>query len=220
MITSSELTKKVYSVGQIAKLTGVSPGTINNHILQGRLAYYRLPSRHRRITREAFIDYLRDNGVYYDDTLQTKRDVIYARVSTHKQKSRGDLDRQIHNIQDYAIHHNPHDLQVITDVASGLNDNRKGFTALMDMVMRDEVDRIFIHYKDRLTRFDYNLIERVCAFHNVTIIVTGHDETQQSMQEELSEDIIAIIHSFSGKLCGMRRKVQCAIDKELSISEA
>lgn len=40
--------------------------------------------------------------------------VIYARVSTHKQKQRGDLDRQIQTVTNFVIDKNPKSLQVIT----------------------------------------------------------------------------------------------------------
>jgi hypothetical protein len=35
---------------------------------------------------------------------------------------------------------------------------------------------------------------------------SSKDDTEQSIEEELTEDIISIIHSFSGKLYGMRKK--------------
>ena len=41
-------------------------------------------------------------------------------------------------------------------------------------------------------------------------------EKSQTIEEELAEDIVSIIHSFSGKLYGMRRKkVKNEIDEVL-----
>lgn len=84
------------------------------------------------------------------------------------------------------------------------------------MVMNDEVDRIFILYKDRLTRFGFNYLEQICNKFGTKIIVISEEIQEKSIQEELAEDIISIIHSFSSKLYGMRNKIKEKIDKELS----
>ena len=68
-------------------------------------------------------------------------------------------------------------------------------------------------YKDRLTRFGFNYIKQICDFHNTEIIIVSDDENDKSLFEELAEDIIAMIHSFSGKLYGMRHKISKATDK-------
>jgi DNA binding domain protein, excisionase family len=84
------------------------------------------------------------------------------------------------------------------------------------MVMNDEIDRIFILYKDRLTRFGFNYLEQICNKFGTKIIVISEEIQEKSIQEELAEDIISIIHSFSSKLYGMRNKIKEKIDKELS----
>ena len=84
------------------------------------------------------------------------------------------------------------------------------------MVMNDEVDRIFVLYKDRLTRFRFNYLEQICNKYATKIIVISEEIQEKSIQEELAEDIISIIHSFSGKLYGMRNKIKEKLDKELS----
>ena len=84
------------------------------------------------------------------------------------------------------------------------------------MVMNDEIDRIFILYKDRLTRFGFNYLEQICNKFGTKIIVISEEIQEKSIQEELAEDIISIIHSFSGKLYGMRNKIKEKLEKELS----
>lgn len=66
---------------------------------------------------------------------------------------------------------NPKNLEVISDVASGLNDNRRGLNKLIDMVLDGKIDRIFVLYKDRLTRFGFNYLERICKKMGSKIIV-------------------------------------------------
>ena len=151
----------------------------------------------------------------YDDTDSTKSDVIYARVSTHKQAERGDLERQVEKVKLFAINQNVHNLIVKTDIASGLNEHRKSLLSLIDMVQKEEVSRIFVLYKDRLTRFGYHYLKKICDFHGVSIIVVSDETDNKSQSEELAEDIIALIHSFSGKLCGLRHKIK----KEINCDE-
>lgn len=148
----------------------------------------------------------------YDDTINNKHDVIYARVSTYNQANRGDLDRQVEKVKLFAINHNVQNLIVKTDIGSGLNDNRKSLSKLIDMVQKDQVNRIFVLYKDRLTWFGFRYLEQICAFHDVQIIVVSDETNSKSQSEELAEDIIALIHSFSGKLYGLRHKIKTEID--------
>ncbi|NBL00221.1 MAG: IS607 family transposase, partial [Erysipelotrichia bacterium] len=150
---------------------------------------------------------------------ETRKDVIYARVSTHKQKNRGDLERQINNLKIYASDLNPIDLEVISDVASGLNDNRKGLLKLINLIQEGKINRVFISYKDRLTRFGFNYIKQICDFNNTEIVIVSNDIENKAVELELAEDIISLIHSFSGKLYGLRSKVKLEIDKELSSDE-
>ena len=137
-------------------------------------------------------------------------------MSINKQKNRGDLDRQIEYITREIITKNPKNLKIFLEVGSGLNDNRKELKKLLDMVMNNEVDRIFILYKDRLTRFGFNYLEQICNKFGTEIIVISEEIQEKSIQEELAEDIISIIHSFSGKLYGIRNKIKEKLDKELS----
>lgn len=101
---------------------------------------------------------------------------------------------------------------ILSDIGSGLNDNRRKLQQLLSMVQNGEVNRIFISYKDRLTRFGFNYIKRICDFHDVQIIVVSEEVDHKSDSEELAEDIIALIHSFSGKLYGLRHQIKESIN--------
>lgn len=215
MIHMSELTKDFYKTGEIAKFLNVSTRTVQNYCMDGKLEEIFTATNRRLISKESFINYLTKHNLLVDDSLSTKYDAIYARVSTHKQKERGDLERQIDTISRFAIDKNPKKLKIFSDVASGLNDNRKQLNNLLDSVMNNEVDRIFINYKDRLTRFGFNYLMKICSKHNTEIIIVSNDMNNKTLQEELAEDIISVIQSFSGKLYGMRSKVKEEVDKEL-----
>ena len=214
MIKKSELTKEYYKTGELAKMIGKQTRTVQSYCIKGDINSIIIPSGKRIISRDEVIKYLRSSNLLYED--DNKIDLIYARVSTNEQKNRGDLDRQIDYITREIIAKNPKNLKVFSEVGSGLNDNRKELKKLLDMVMNDEVDRIFILYKDRLTRFGFNYLEQICNKFGTEIIVISEEIQEKSIQEELAEDIISIIHSFSGKLYGTRNKIKEKLEKELS----
>ena len=214
MIKKSELTKEYYKTGELAKMIGKQTRTVQSYCIKGDINSIIIPSGKRIISRDEVIKYLRSSNLLYED--DNKIDLIYARVSNNEQKNRGDLDRQIEYITREIITKNPKNLKIFLEVGSGLNDNRKELKKLLDMVMNDEVDRIFILYKDRLTRFGFNYLEQICNKFGTKIIVISEEIQEKSIQEELAEDIISIIHSFSSKLYGMRNKIKEKIDKELS----
>lgn len=198
----SELNKNVYKVHEVAELLGVTTKTIRNYDKEGKLKTCRTEGNHRVILRDDLIDFLSNRGLIVDDTLMQKADVIYARVSSHDQKKGGDLDRQalflIENAKDI---HNP---IILKEVGSGLNDKRVQLQKLLTMVCNNEVRNVYVTYKDRLTRFGYHYLETMFLAHNVNIIVVKDKDADKTVQEELVEDMMSLIASFSGKLYGMR----------------
>lgn len=192
-------------------MIGKQTRTVQSYCIKGDINSIIIPSGKRIISRDEIIKYLKSSNLLYED--DNKIDLIYARVSTNKQKNRGDLDRQIDYITKEIITKNPKNLKVFSEVGSGLNDNRKELKKLLDMVMNNEVDRIFILYKDRLTRFGFNYLEQICNKFGTKIIIISEEIQEKSIQEELAEDIISIIHSFSGKLYGMRNKLKKELEK-------
>ena len=214
MIKKSELVKEYYKTGELAKMIGKHTRTVQSYCIRGDINSIIIPSGKRIISRDEVIRYLKSSNLLYED--DNKIDLIYARVSTNKQKNRGDLDKQIEYITTEIITKNPKNLKIFSEVGSGLNDNRKELKKLLDIVMNNEVDRIFILYKDRLTRFGFNYLEQICNKFGTKIIVISDEIQEKSIQEELAEDIISIIHSFSSELYGMKNTIKEKLDKELS----
>lgn len=200
--------KPTYKTGEVAALLGVTIPTIIRYCNSELLPSHKTEFGHRRLQAEDVYRYLASQNMVYDDTESIKSDVIYARVSTHRQAERGDLERQVEKVKLFAIEQNVNNLIVKTDIASGLNDNRKNLLSLIDMVQKGEVNRIFVLYKDRLTRFGYHYLKKICDFHGVSIVVVSDEMDNKSQSEELAEDIISLIHSFSGKLYGLRHKIR------------
>lgn len=204
MYKKSEFTKASYKTGEVAKILCVTNRTIQNYDTDGKLKVCRTENNRRCIMREDLLEFLDKHNLLYDDTAIDKRDVIYARVSSYDQQKQGDLDRQalflVENTKDL------HNVLILKEVGSGLNDKRKQLQKLITMVCNYEVNKVYITYKDRLTRFGYHYLETVFLAHGVEIVVVKDEKLCKSVQEELVEDMMSLIASFSGKLYGMRSR--------------
>ena len=93
----------------------------------------------------------------YLEKREETRAVIYARVSSAGQRE--DLERQINYLTNYATAKGYKVVEVLKDIASGLNTQRKGLLRLFKLVEGRSVDVVLITYKDRLTRFGFEYIE-------------------------------------------------------------
>lgn len=142
---------------------------------------------------------------------------IYARVSTPKQKK--DLDNQIQCLKQFVVSNgNVIDNKLIfSDIASGMNENRKGLNALMSDVIAGTVNKVVISNRDRLTRFGYGYLKSLFDRYNCEIIEVNLTE-DKTFEQELTDDLIAIIHHFSMKFYGKRKnklkKIENAIKND------
>ena len=186
MYKSSDFTKPLYKTKDIMRILGVSYATIKNYDKNGKLKFNRTESGRRVVFREDLLKYLDDIGVLYNDMDLEKRDVIYARVSSNEQNE--DLYKPM----------------VLKEVGSGLNDKRSKLQELIRLVLDGKVHRVFVTYKDRLTRFGYHYLEATFSYHGVPIMVVKDKDREKSVEEELVEDMMSLIASFSGKLYGLR----------------
>jgi len=102
---------------------------------------------------------------------------------------------------------------IIKDIGSGINYNKKGFNQLIDMITNSEVEKVIVLYKDRLIRFGYELIENLCNKYGTTIEII--DNTEKTEEQELVEDLIQIVTVFSCRLQGKRANKAKKMIKEL-----
>jgi predicted site-specific integrase-resolvase len=92
---------------------------------------------------------------------------------------------------------------VFTDVGSGLCTNRAGLARLSIAIERGLVGIVVVTFEDRLTRFGFDYLRRYFASHGASIIV-AKQAPSRTMHEELVDDLIAIVTSFSGRVHGLR----------------
>ena len=198
---------KYYSIGEFSKLIGKNSQTLREWDKKDILKPHHVaPTGYRYYSQEQLNHFLGLRGI---DT-KIKKVIGYCRVSSHKQKD--DLERQIENVKTYMIAKG-YSFDVITDIGSGINYNKKGLNQLIDMITNSEVEKIVILYKDRLLSFGFEMIENLCNKYGTTIEII--DNTENTEENELARDLIQIVTVFSCRLQGKRANKAKKMIKEL-----
>jgi len=198
---------KYYSIGEFAGLIGKTQQTLRNWDKSGYLKpAYVAPSGFRYYSEIQLNQILGINKI-----VKSKKVIGYCRVSSQKQKD--DLERQIQYVREYMIAKG-YQFEIITDIGSGINYNKNGLNKLIDMITNGEVEKIVILCKDRLVRFGFELIENICNKYGTVIEII--DNTEETEEQELVEDLVQIITVFSCKLQGKRANKAKKMIKELT----
>lgn len=208
----------MYSIGEASKMLGVSRKTVRRWDAKGKILCFRTVGNHRRIpfqeiarilknkypNRLEKLEFFAEKAKHGSHSEEFKKcAAIYARVSTSRQKKSGDLDRQIDYLKKWCEENELNAKQIYGDVGSGLNTRRRGLWRLLKAAKRGKFSRLVVNYKDRLTRFGYEYIEKYLQVFGVKVVAARSLETK-TPETELVEDLVSIVHSFSGKLYGLR----------------
>ena len=149
-----------------------------------------------------------DSVLNVENNEDRRKNVIYARVSSTSQKI--SLDNQIELIKSYMLSKGIQPDEIYSEIASGLNDNRKELNRLLFNIQNNEIKTVYISFKDRLTRFGFNYFKEIFKNNNTEIVILdSNEETNKDFQQELAEDLISVIHHYSTKLyCNRRKKIK------------
>ena len=181
---------------------GVCTKTVRRWDAAGTIQCHRTPGGHRRISLFEIERILTSHAASPTPSEQPQI-AIYCRVSSHDQKKNGDLARQIAAAEVFCHQTHLKPNYIFQDVGSGLNTRRSGLKKLCRLIEQKKVSKVIITYPDRLTRFGFAYLTRYFQSHG-TEITAIHQQPTHSMQEELVQDLIAIVTSFSGRVHGMR----------------
>ena len=111
---------------------------------------------------------------------------------------------------------------VFKDVASGLNDKRKGLWKMIHNAQKGKFKTLFCTYPDRLSRFCVRYLENFLKVFNVKVVYIKDKslEIQQNTNftKELVDDLMAIITCFSGKLYESRAKENFKKDRQKAVN--
>lgn len=190
-----------YKVSKFAEKIGVSIKTLQRWDRMGILIADRTPTNRRYYTNEHYLKFKNHNHLFNNDIDDKRKVIIYARVSSRNQKD--DLKSQIEFLKIYCNAKGIIVDDCIEDFGSGLNYNRLKWNNLLNEVMENKIKMIVISHKDRFIRFGFSWFEKLCKKFNTKILIVNNEIL--SLQDELVQDIISILHVFSCRLYGLRK---------------
>lgn len=202
---------QIYSPKEFGRLIGRTTNTLQKWDREGKFKAHRSPTSNRRYyTHDQYLEY---RGLKAAEKGLT---IVYARVSGSAQKP--DLLNQIEAVKTYCTSHDIMVDEWIQDIGSGLNYKRNQFHRLMEMVELGQVRRIIIAHRDRLVRFGYDYFEAFCERHNTQLMVMNDDSL--SPEQELVQDLMAILTVFGARLHGLRSSKKAMKDAALHKDQA
>ena len=190
---------RLLNLNETSQKLSVTKKTLRVWDEEGKLKPIRTKGGHRRYREDDV------NRLMGEESPLSNSDVVavYCRVSSGEQKEKGDLDRQKGRLLDYCREKKYQVEYVFEEVGSGLNDNRSKLIQMMKLAEMHKISRIIIEHKDRLIRFNKNILIKYFNSHNVEVEWIS-ETLSQTFESELVEDMLSLIASFSSKIYGKR----------------
>lgn len=192
------------SAAETREIFKITSQTLNNWRRNGQIKYNQINSRN--------ILYDIDSVNSFAPEKSPRINIVYSRVSQAKQKE--DLKKQTQILVDYANANGYKTDKIYEEIASGMNENRRKLNEVIDLVVNNRVNKVFITYKDRLTRFGFGYFESVFKRFNTEIVVLNEENTT-TFEEEMVQDLVSIIRYFSMKMYSNRRRLLKKVQKEI-----
>lgn len=189
---------------EVLKILKVTRPTLTKYVKDGRLKVTLLSN--------GFYDYDEDSVFSLAKISTNRKCVVYARVSTQKQKK--DLENQISVITEYANKNGYQVDKVYSDIASGLNYDRKSFKEMLNEIIERRIKCVFIKDKDRLTRVSFEMWKQLFKNFNCELIVINETQTNEYEEKEIFADIISLVHCFAMRMYSQRRKKKMILVEE------
>jgi len=186
---------KIYKISEFSKRIGKTPKTLRRWDESGLLPAKRGSGGQRYYDESDLRKALR---IELPD--QEKKVLVYCRVSSSRQTD--DLRSQIAAMQTFCLGGGYPVDEWIEEIGGGMNFKRQRFLEIMSRIERGEVSKLIVAHKDRLVRFGFEYFDLMAAQHGCEIIVANQEKL--SPQQEMVEDLMAIIHTFSCRLYGLR----------------
>ena len=188
---------KLISIAKASEILGVNKWTLRRYP-EATLPVHFTPKGHRRYLLSDVLSLLGKQP-----TENINETAIYCRVSSQDQKNHGDLERQKGRVLEYCVNKKYNVTYIFEEVGSGLNDNRKKFHNLLDVITERKISKVVVEHKDRLTRLNFEIIKKLAKGFGVEIEVIDV-ELNKTFEEELVSDIVSLMASFSARLYGKR----------------
>ena len=193
---------------KVLKLLNITRPTLSSYVKKGRLKATMQPNGYYNYDEESVYKILNKDI--------ERKNVIYARVSTSKQKK--DLENQKKTLESFCMSRGIKISDVYLDIGSGINYDRKEFQRLVNDVVNHRVSKIYITYKDRLSRISFDMFKNMFENFNCEIVVLNEVDDAQTVEKEIFNEIISLIHCFAMRVYSSRRKKKLKnVEEDLKI---
>ena len=186
---------KLYRVQEFAERIGKSTSTLRRWDREGKLPAKRSVGGHRYYDES---DVRKALGI--ESPEQDKKSVVYCRVSSRSQLP--DLKSQVEAMRQFCLGAGLAIDEWIEEIGGGMNFKRKRFLSVINRIEEGEISKLIIAHRDRLVRFGFDFFQIFAQRHGCEIVVVNQE--QLSPQQEMVEDLMAIVHCFSSRLHGLR----------------
>ena len=196
---------------EASKILGVHQRTLYQWEEKGLIETIRTPGNKRLYNVKKYLEKTKckDNICENLDELDNKEklNICYVRVSSLNQKD--DLERQKEMIKSKYPNH-----IIIEEIGSGLNLNKKGIKKIINLGIQGKINELVVAYRDRLTRFGYELIEDIIKTYSKGKIVVISETEKLEPEEELVKDVMAIMNVYVAKMNGLRKYNKLKIENK------
>ena len=186
-------------------MLNVTTQSVTRYDLAGEMKFERTVKNRRIIIKENLVEYLHKHGLIYMDNGRV--DVVYARVSTHKQREQGDLDRQAETVATFASTKNPQNLEIITEVGSGLNDNRR---ELRKLIKRRDGSADRVSEKFRVVSID-KVVKTYTTADGMVMEFLGSVLTEAEINELTVEQMNESSNWLAEKIGMLKEVIPCGV---------
>ena len=200
------MSQKLLSIGKASEELGVHITTLRRWEREGKLEAIKTQGNHRRYRLDE-LQLLAGENSESEVQSDIVRVASYCRVSSYEQKNQGDLERQNGCVLKHCAQKGYRVVKSFEEVGSGMCDTRSKLQQLFKFVSNREVDKVVVENKDRLTRFNFNFLNQFFASHDVEIEWVN-EVLGKSYEEELVEDILSLMSSFSNELREQKKAPQ------------
>lgn len=188
---------------EVLKLLNISRVTLYTYVKKGIIK--------TRLLSNGYYDYDEESVRNFSGNYE-RINVLYARVSTFKQKN--DLTNQINYILKYCDQNSITIHKQFHEIASGIGLEREQLNSLLELVFGKLVKCIYITNKNRITRLSFSLFENIVSKFGTKIIVISDIINPHKQENEIIEDIISLTHILSTKMYSDRRKIKFELIKK------
>lgn len=174
--------------------------TLNRYVREGTIKVTKLANGRYEYNDEDVFKFIGKKQKQHDT-----RVISYSRVSTQSQKSQ--LKEQTQRIYDSCIARGLTLDEQYEDIGSGMSSDRKNFNKVCQMIFHGDVELLVVENKDRLARFGFDMLEKFFSYFGCKVLVLNDSVENKSYEQELTDDLISVIHYFTMKSYSHRRKL-------------